>query len=317
MDSFLQNLRLVQHNVQSILARQKEFNLGRNYKVVSSPRDDGFGGVAIALHESIVYEEIDTSHFKNIEIVAVRILNFTYIMNLFSVYIPPTPRCPENVIEAELNNLFYVMTRLGGSLLCGDLNAHNRNWHSHKSNERGEKLEDLLLEHHLVILNDDQMTMIPRAPHQHSVIDLSIATMDLARHFTFEVIEDSVGSDHKIILLESRGARSRLATPTRPVRFFDKMKFQDEWARVETTGMTMSEFYEQHDRISSVSTRTKEIGAKTFRKKHWWCKEVAAEYAKVRQRMRALNRGVTNERIERLKTEELQGRSEESEQQIR
>lgn len=191
-------LRIIQHNVQSAYSKTRELgmllntrnidiailsetweipgansiNLGTNFNVESTPRADGYGGVAIVVHSAIQYEVLDVSMFRFIEVVGVRIFNSNNFLHIFSVYIPPSPRYSNRDIEIDLKNIFHIANRLGRSMICGDFNAHNQNWFSYKTDSRGIMIEQLILDYHLRIMNEDMATIIPKRPGQHSVVDL-------------------------------------------------------------------------------------------------------------------------------------------------
>lgn len=318
----------MQHNLQSAFSKMKEtsqllnmrnidiailcetwevpngipLNFGRNFNVVSNPRPDGYGGVAIACHTSIVFEVLDNSAFRHIEVIGVRILNFSRVLHIFSVYIPPRPPYSFHDIKTDLENLFHVASRFGNSLVCGDLNAHNKNFYSHKTDRRGELIEQLMFDFDFRLMNENNATVIPKQPDQHSVIDLSFLTLDISGLFSWEILDDSVGSDHKIIYMNSKSIHNTFNAPTRKVRLLDHSRFQRAWHQYEYyADMNADQFYEKHDAVMAECMKIKTVPFDKFKPKPWWKKEVAATYAKVRQKLREVNRIITPQNLNELK----------------
>ena len=77
-------------------------------------------------------------------------------------------------------------------LLRGDFNAHSSLWGCSKTDVRGKLVEDLLLKHNLLLLNDSSHTYLHPATGSTSAIDLSISTPSLFLDFTCRLLLTSM-----------------------------------------------------------------------------------------------------------------------------
>ena len=87
-------------------------------------------------------------------------------------------------------------------MIFGDFNAHHFSWSSISSNQRGTALSDFLSRHDLVLTNDSSPTRINvaiNAVNRFSLLDLTIASTDIAIKCHTEVSEHLLGSDHYLV----------------------------------------------------------------------------------------------------------------------
>ena len=122
----------------------------------------------------------------------------TYV-TILSVYIPSN----NHLISRDLT---YLTRNIRGQILImGDFNGHSYLWGSHDVDTRGELIERFTDKHNLCILNDGTHTYLkPQAQHANkptSAIDLTISTPGLALRSVWEVLPDTHGSDHYLILI--------------------------------------------------------------------------------------------------------------------
>lgn len=86
------------------------------------------------------------------------------------------------------------------TILGGDLNAHHPTWNS--SNNicpRGELLINLLDDSDLLVLNDGSPTLIKPPNTIPSAIDLTLATPQIAAKIDWEVLDEELSGNHKMI----------------------------------------------------------------------------------------------------------------------
>ncbi|KAI5638400.1 endonuclease-reverse transcriptase domain-containing protein [Phthorimaea operculella] len=170
-----------------------------NYNIYRCDRNDGYGGVALIVHKTI-QSHIGpvVNNYSGIEILHVKILNCDFIENIFSVYCPPSA----STSLQDWNNIFSIASRK--SLILGDLNGHHTNW-SCKNDSRGFQIFNALLDNSFVSLNDGKPTRVKlvNGVLQQSAPDLSLASSDIALKFYWNVTNETLGSDHRIILLST------------------------------------------------------------------------------------------------------------------
>ncbi|KAL5013851.1 hypothetical protein ScPMuIL_008121 [Solemya velum] len=85
-------------------------------------------------------------------------------------------------------------------VLCGDFNAHNPLWGSERLDAKGRVIDSLLERTDLVLLNDGEGTHINNNGLL-SHLDLSFVSYELATKCSWEVYQDSFGSDHFPIII--------------------------------------------------------------------------------------------------------------------
>jgi exonuclease III len=105
--------------------------------------------------------------------------------------------------EVNDNNLENLVSQLGENfLLLGDFNAHNTLWGSKVSNSRGKTIERLIDNHNLIVLNEEIPTHLSFSKKTFSNIDLSIASVEIAEIFDWQVADELYLSDHFPIVIE-------------------------------------------------------------------------------------------------------------------
>lgn len=101
---------------------------------VRDDRQDGYGGVAILVQQSINYSPLHfRGHVDGLQIVGVIVENTAFI----STYIP----YPSINLISELSKL--LSTVIHSIVLLGDLNCHHVAWGCSFSDKHGERLLDL------------------------------------------------------------------------------------------------------------------------------------------------------------------------------
>ncbi|GAB0098325.1 hypothetical protein DMENIID0001_140440 [Sergentomyia squamirostris] len=84
---------------------------------------------------------------------------------------------------------------------AGDLNAHGSMWGSDHTDGHGQEIEDWVGDNELVILNDGRNTRIACPPATASILDLSIVSADIAIDCSWDLYENTLGSDHYPIII--------------------------------------------------------------------------------------------------------------------
>ena len=137
----------------------------------------------------------------NLEEISIKIATATKSLIIANVYNPP---------DKEIDmDVYTTLFSHKNSIICGDFNAHNTLWGSTAYfNERGRILEALIEEKNFVCLNTGAGTFITHAGN-YTCIDLTFCTNNLAAACNWEVLGDSLGSDHLPVLIKMNEEVSR------------------------------------------------------------------------------------------------------------
>src|SRR5206468_2455262 len=169
------------------LKEGKSFHLS-GYDMVRRDRADGTaaGRVATFIKEGLNFKiaDLNTVH----ECVAVEIILSGLNLTIINLYDPPGPAKD----ESEYKKLFLPT---GNYVVTGDFNAHNPLWKSTTLDRRGEILEELIDSCNYTLINTGQPTY---QKHQGgmTVLDLTFVSSCLASKCSWDVLNDTLGSDH-------------------------------------------------------------------------------------------------------------------------
>ena len=199
-----------------------------NYNIIRKDRSDRpGGGVMIALHNSISYEQIKSPPSCSEEEIIIlklhRITRDNEDVSLVAWYNPPNRNVRLEALQefSDPNQRFLIM---------GDLNAHHEIWHSGKSDASGIAIEKFLEDNEFLLLNDDSPTYEPdNKPYYKSILDLALCSENLSNQvFSFSVSNFEF-SDHNPIFVDLF-ARStpRFGQFTKQIRRTDWQKFATE-----------------------------------------------------------------------------------------
>ncbi|CAH0720376.1 unnamed protein product, partial [Brenthis ino] len=165
------------------------------YHIVRQDRGDGYGGVAIVIHNSIMFQarQIQCAN-PGIQLVEIKLLNCSNLEFIISVY------CPSSVhtVANDWDSVFSLHNNK--TIIAGDFNGHHSNW-SYKTDVRGTQLFDTIVDKDYVNLNDGSTTRLKlvNGNVQKSSPDVTFVTNDIALDFIWKVLNESLGSDHLII----------------------------------------------------------------------------------------------------------------------
>ena len=128
------------------------------------PRNDGGGGLAILVHETVQFLPIDCS-FNNdphIKLQGISAIINGSSVDVFNLYIPPnsSPFLPPGYTPS-ITSLLNQSD--GDAIICGDFNAHHVAWFSHRNDARGISLLDEISNSTFVPINQNEKTRLPHA----------------------------------------------------------------------------------------------------------------------------------------------------------
>ena len=169
---------------ETFLKPNKNFSL-TGFSVVRRDRTDSQkGGLITLIRDSLKYTEISSP--DNIECIIVNIKTDNSHITVSNVYISPD----HDVDTDQLSKIFNSKT-----VIVGDLNSKNTLWGSPITDQRGRIIEKLLDDYNFVTLNNGQ----PTYTHYNgtcSHLDLSLICYTLGTKSYWEVLNDTLGSDH-------------------------------------------------------------------------------------------------------------------------
>nr|CAH7748854.1 unnamed protein product [Callosobruchus chinensis] len=168
----------------------------KGFNVIQKLRDDGYGGVAIYIAQSIPYieKEIYTVHNTGIEACAVELYSGEYSF-VSIIYRPPSA----NVTTINGCNIF---SQFGNkTIYCGNFNCRHIMWGNLENTTQGNILYNAMDEFDLICANDGSPTRVHLPGKSTSVLDLTIISPSIADKVSWEVLHDTFGSDHYPILV--------------------------------------------------------------------------------------------------------------------
>ena len=160
------------------------------YNLVRKDSNSLKGGVAIYIHNSISYTILKTN--DNICNTGISIRCNGTDLNIITIYNPPGTK----IDKTDYNSLF----NLPNLLVLGDFNAWSPLWGSSTTNKAGSIFEEVIDYCDMAVLNTGQTTYTHHNGNE-TVIDISFASKSLALRCDWKVLSDSLGSDHRPILV--------------------------------------------------------------------------------------------------------------------
>ena len=225
------------------------------YHKFQETENRAYGGVSILVNENIPQSIVTLN--TNLQAVAVKVTALKTI-TLCSVYLPPrnhfnfNPKDLQNVID-QLPSPFILM---------GDFNGHHTLWGCEDVNNRGQQLEDLILQNDLILFNDKSHTYFHSASGTFTSIDLTLSSPSLFLNFSWKVGSDPCGSDHFPILLENDGPPSL----ERVQRWKLAKANWDQFQHLCSTNLHQSSIADADDPMSLFTSILKDIAEETIPK---------------------------------------------------
>lgn len=144
------------------------------------------GGVAVLAQSHLPVTGIHLN--TTLQAMAVRIV-YPFPFTLCNIYLPhPT---------WTKDDIRHILLQLPTPyLIVGDFNSHNIAWGSIRTDSAGERIENIVDEFNLTILNNGDGTYLNSKSHNFSAIDLSICTPSLAPKLVWKVLNNQLFSDH-------------------------------------------------------------------------------------------------------------------------
>nr|CAH7735697.1 unnamed protein product [Callosobruchus chinensis] len=169
------------------------------YNIVRQDRYDGITGTAILIKREYQFVEIDIDQNainSDISLCAIKLkLPNDNNLTLASLY-----KSPQIVTTSQdWKNCFDLFSE--PCIIGGDFNGHHLCWGSTRNDETGQQLVGAIDESNLIVLNTGQATRMGGPTQQKSVVDITLCSPNIACKLTWQVIADTLGSDHYPIVI--------------------------------------------------------------------------------------------------------------------
>ncbi|GFU61293.1 putative RNA-directed DNA polymerase from transposon X-element [Trichonephila clavipes] len=160
------------------------------------------------LHTSNLYPSNVVTLHTSLLAHAVRI-HIHSLITVCCVYLPPNDVVPQVDLDQLVSKLPAPF------ILLGDFNGHSPLWGHDDTNCRGRQIEQLISDHCLCLLNNDEKTYFHAPTRTFYSLDLAICTSSLLPLLNFEVDQNLHNSDHFPLLVSHvNGAGVRNHPPT-------------------------------------------------------------------------------------------------------
>lgn len=244
----------------------------KNYNLICSNRDDGYGGVGILIKKSIAYDNLSQIDYNPLESVQITINWQNIKIKIVSLYANPNLKLKEfKEIFAQIfkDNKFEKYVIIGG-----DVNCHNELWEFDSVNDRkGNSLAELITNSdNLCTLNDGTHTYNQLSRCYSSAIDLTIASRELSKLANWRV-DENLTFDHLAIVTEikhplniettiqTRKIHNQKAT----IKDLEEIEI-DEIANYNELESKVMEIIKKNTRMVNISSK--------FKPKPWWNLEI-------------------------------------------
>ncbi|GBM35887.1 hypothetical protein AVEN_16862-1 [Araneus ventricosus] len=141
----------------------------RDYSIFSNASSSAraSGGVVLAVANDTPFTCLNLN--TNLQVDAVR-MHIKSLITICSLYLPPH----QTIHQTELNNLISQLP--SPFLILGDLNGHSPLWGGTETNSRGRQIEQLLADHSICLLSNDEKTHFHLPTQKFHSIDLAFCT---------------------------------------------------------------------------------------------------------------------------------------------
>eukprot|EP00745_Piridium_sociabile_P014181 TRINITY_DN20892_c1_g1_i4.p1 TRINITY_DN20892_c1_g1~~TRINITY_DN20892_c1_g1_i4.p1 ORF type:complete len:232 (-),score=8.68 TRINITY_DN20892_c1_g1_i4:1083-1778(-) len=155
---------------------------------------------AIYIREGVKYTPCPSpipSDIHSIHSCAVKVQLNTSTLTVISVYLPQGPYDFNTewirTLESDQGKKCFI---------AGDFNAHSPFWEKGCQNITSNRFIENLVDASFYLLNDGRITRIPDNPsHRATAIDLTLVSPDLAPICDWNILDDTLNSDHLPIVI--------------------------------------------------------------------------------------------------------------------
>ena len=254
-----------------------------DFNIIRLDRDTPYGGVLLGIKKCYSFYRINLPSIPGIEVVACQMTIQGKELCIASIYIPPRAQVGQRL-------LFDLIELLPSPrLILGDFNSHGVAWGSPYNDNRSSLIYNLCDDFDMTILNNGEMTRIPKPPARPSALDLSLCSTSLRLDCTWKVILDPHGSDHLPILISITNGSTRM----RPIDIPYDLTRNVDWKLYEEMISKAVESIQHHSPLeeynllaglildAALQAQTKKYPGVTIKERPptpWWDQECSDVY---------------------------------------
>ena len=175
-----------------------------SYIYIYNNTDRALGGTSILINYKILQHRILLN--TNFQVVVASATLYC-TKTVCSLYIPPH----DQTIDTELDQLLQQFPR--PFILMGDFNSNNIIWGCKEINKKGKILEKIIYNNNLCLLFMGMQTYVNLSRGNTTAIDLTICDPSIYIVFSWQVHENTCGSNRISILLNNTKPTRKKNTP--------------------------------------------------------------------------------------------------------
>jgi len=211
-----------------------------NYSTAQNPVPGT--GLAMLVRRDTGYQRLQVN--SPLQTMAIRTCAGPNLLTICNIYLPP-------IVPLQYQDLVRLIYQLPRPfLIIGDFNCIHTIWGNDSCNQRGNIIEQPLVNTDLCLLNSGEMTHLHVQNGTTSAIDLSFCSPDIFPDMQWMVLDDLHGSDHFPILLKILCPQQHPGEPRFLMRKADWITFQ------ALTEMDDSDETQSVDDLSNSLTQT-------------------------------------------------------------
>lgn len=175
-----------------------------HYEIVRKDRDSRGGGILVALHKDVAFQQVTLPpQLADLELIVIILPKLTHDnkdVTLVAYYNPPQNKVDLGKIESFTNSLNNP------TLVIGDLNAHSPMWLSKKANSSGSEVEAFLEEKEFTLLNNEDATYESESDSDYKcILDLALCSDQLLPCIINYSVGEFCSSDHNPVFVDVLG----------------------------------------------------------------------------------------------------------------
>ena len=205
------------------------------------------GGLLIAIKKNLHFQSIQIMNPDGIEIQGIVLKGFKKTIKLYNLY-----HHPQKYITGEnwLNLLKTLEDSQGNpGILMGDFNLHHMLW-SKYSNQKGTLLANAISKTGWIVINDpNDLTRMPSPDCLPGSPDITLVSPQIIRLINWQVLPDTLGSDHFPIILtvgnlEANSKTNRTKLNTKKLDLINyKLKLEKDLIELESKTLPATDLY--------------------------------------------------------------------------
>jgi exonuclease III len=164
------------------------------YNHICTTGDRASGGSTIMVNSRLPHSQLPLNTV--LQAVAVRV-TLHRVITVCSVYLPPNSKVDKNQLEDLTSQLPTPY------ILLGDFNGHNPMWDCKDFNNTGSIIEDFISSNNLCLMNNKKATYLHPATGHYSSLDLALCHPSVYLDYSWDVHDDTCGSDHFPVILNN------------------------------------------------------------------------------------------------------------------